>query len=82
VHQLFSLAFVPVEDVDVLQSSEVLLDVLPDKLADLAEYFEKYYVRWRPAQGRRQGVAPRYPSEWWKQYEAVIHTQPRTNNLL
>jgi hypothetical protein len=51
VHQLFNVAFVPVEV--VLRSFDALLIVLPDELVDLAEYFEKYYVRGRPAQGRR-----------------------------
>jgi len=56
-HQLLRLASVPVEDLE--ETFETLLDNLPDELVDVAEQFEKTYIRGARARGRRRATRPR-----------------------
>jgi len=57
LHQMLSLAFVPVEDVE--ETYDILYDELPDELLDVADKFEKTYVRGMRARGRRRATKPR-----------------------
>lgn len=78
-HMMLSLAFVPTDDVERLFVQ--LRDDSPAEMAELFQYFERYYVRGVPARGRRRAVQPRYAPKTWNQYEAVLANSHRTNNV-
>ncbi|KAK3911698.1 PKS-NRPS hybrid synthetase [Frankliniella fusca] len=82
VHQMLSVAFVPVEDVkDVFAE---LRPELPRQLRVLADYFEETYIgeRQRRLRAGRQArpKPPRYAIKDWNQHNAAPQEQPRTNN--
>ena len=58
IHQLLSLTFVPTPTDDGPSCFDELLEVIPDEVEDIAEYFEKNYIRGsHPRNNRRR---PRY----------------------
>ena len=78
VHMILALAFVPVAD--VRSTFLKLRQECSPNLLPLMDYFDKTYVRGRPARGRRHGVPPRYSPEVWNQYAAACNKSHRTNN--
>ncbi|KAK3921780.1 Tryptophan synthase alpha chain [Frankliniella fusca] len=91
VHQMLSVAFVPVEDVKDFLAE--LRPELPRQLRVLADYFEETYIpklkipcwvveRPRCLRAGRQACPkpPRYAIEDWNQHNAALQQQPRTNN--
>ncbi|KAL4088720.1 hypothetical protein QTP88_023804 [Uroleucon formosanum] len=77
VKMIISLAFVPIEDLDV--ATDLLADDLPDDIVPLLEWFEEYYIgrKNRRKVGRR---SPQFPPEIWNLYQRVLTNQNRTNN--
>jgi len=57
-------------------------DDMPDALLEVYEMVKVTYVRGRRARGRRPAVEPRFPPPVWNAYEAVIHDEHRTNNMV
>ncbi|CAI6344403.1 unnamed protein product [Macrosiphum euphorbiae] len=76
VKMIISLAFVPIEDLDV--ATDLLADDLPDDIVPLLEWFEEYYIgrKNRRKVGRR---SPQFPPEIWNLYQRVLTNQNRTN---
>lgn len=78
VHCMLSVAFVPPDDVE--EVFDALAETLPDNLQDLADYFERVYIKGiRRRRGRR--TPPQYAPALWNQFEAIANNEPRTNNL-
>ena len=81
-HMILSLCFVPLAD--VVSNFEMLLAACPPKLLPVMEYFDRTYVRGRPAatRGRRQRMLPpRYEPAMWNHYEAARNKEHKTNNI-
>jgi len=78
IHQLLSLAFVPTDDVP--SCFDELLEVIPDEVEDIAEYFEKNYIRGSRPRNNRRPRRPRYETSLWNQYDSAINGDPKTNN--
>jgi len=80
IQHVLGLPFLPLDDViDVFNDME---DDLSDAVLEVYEYFEKTYLVGTPGRGRRRAVPPRYPPAIWNVYEAVIHDDHRTNNMV
>ena len=81
IQHLLGLAFVPLEDVEEV-FNDIMEDDLPEAVLSVYETVEKTYVTGTPARGRRRAVPPRYPPAKWNVYQAVIHNEHRTNNMV
>ncbi|XP_043480352.1 uncharacterized protein LOC122510030 [Leptopilina heterotoma] len=73
-----ALAFVRPEDVPAV--FDLFLDQVPEDFVPIAEYFEVWYIRGKPARGRRKAVSVRYAPILWNHYQAVNQRISRTNN--
>ncbi|XP_057324038.1 uncharacterized protein LOC130666788 [Microplitis mediator] len=82
VRMLFSLAFVPVNDItdayEELVASDCY-DLHSEELNNLVEYFEKTWIGKKNCIGKRS--EPLFAIKMWNCYSAVIEDFARTNNV-
>lgn len=82
VRMLFSLAFVPVND--IIDAYEEIVasdyhDQHREELNDLVEYFEKSWIGKKNRIGKRS--EPSFEFKIWECYNAVLEDYARTNNV-
>ena len=75
-----AIPFIPLDDLEKV--FDQLYDVVPEESVKLWEYFDEIYLRGRAARGRRKHVPPRFPTETWNLFDAVINRVDRTNNIV
>lgn len=76
--KMCALACVPPEHVS--EYFDLLVDEIPEAFVDVAEYFEKNYIRGTTARGRRRAVPPAYHPSLWNQYASIVDHTAKTNN--
>lgn len=80
INMILAIPFIPLDDVvDVFVSLRPLIHPLT---LPVWKFFDEFYVRGKPAYGRRRAVPPRFPPDLWVVYQAVLNKWNRTNNYV
>lgn len=90
IQYMLALPFIPLDDIpDVFDAiSDEAARIVEDdgneeilhNLTNLIDYVETFYIRGRPARGRRRAAGPRFEPILWNVYQLVLQRQNRTTN--
>lgn len=75
IKMLLALSFVPPRN--VVSAFEDLVEICPDELNELVDYWEDNYIG---RQRRNRRSEPRFLIQIWNMYDRVVDGLPRTNN--
>lgn len=80
VLEIMGLSFVPIKDITSI--FDELLDDLDEAVMEFATYIETFYIRGRPALGRRRAVPPMFHPELWNVYQLVLDGRRGISNYV